>query len=181
MGKSCSGKDTIKNILVKEHNFHAITTYTTRPMRDGEIADVTYHYITKENFLNKIKEGFFAEWKKYIVNNEEWYYGTSFEDLKNAENNTVIILNPDGVRNIKNNNISATVVYLYANLNTIKTRLNARKDKNDDPIERIKRDLKDFKKAELLSDKIVYNNYNSKIEEVVDNILNYYRRATNES
>lgn len=177
IGKSASGKDTIKEILVKKYGFHSVVTYTTRKPRAGEIPDITYHYITVEDFKQKIKEGFFAEWKQYIVNNEIWYYGSAKEDLENADDNTVIILTPDGVRDIKKNGVKATVVYLYANLSTIKKRLKVRNDKNDKANERIQRDLNDFKDAEILANKIVYNNDEMNIDNVAESVVEQYRKA----
>ena len=184
MGKSASGKTEIAQILVKKYGFHSVVTYTTRKPRAGEIPDVTYHYITVEllNYLNdseidfkqKIEEDFFAEWKQYIVNNEIWYYGSAKEDLENADDNTVIILTPDGVRDIKKNGVKATVVYLYANLPTIKKRLKVRNDKNDKANERIQRDLND---AEILANKIVYNNDEMNIDNVAESVVEQYRKA----
>lgn len=72
IGKSASGKTEIAQILVKKYGFHPIVTYTTRPMRKDEIADITYHYISNEEFLKKVEEGFFAEWKKYNTANGVW-------------------------------------------------------------------------------------------------------------
>jgi hypothetical protein len=177
MGKSASGKTEVAQILVKKYDFHSVVTYTTRKPRAGEIPDVTYHYITVEDFKQKIKEGFFAEWKQYIVNNEIWYYGSAKEDLENADDNTVIILTPDGVRDIKKNGVKATVVYLYANLSTIKKRLKVRNDKNDKANERIQRDLNDFKDAEILANKIVYNNDEMNIDNVAESVVEQYRKA----
>ena len=177
MGKSASGKNMVRDILVEKYGFHPIVTYTSRPMREGEVSDVTYHYISENDFLQKIESGFFAEWKKYDVNGEVWYYGTSKKDLENADENTVIILTPDGIRNISNAGITTTVIYLYSNLSTIKKRLQVRKDKNDKAEERIKRDLKDFKNAEVLADRIIYNNFDNNINDVVDNVLFHYGKV----
>lgn len=179
MGKSASGKDTLRDILVKKHGFHSVVTYTNRPMREGEIADVTYHYISKEEFLEKIKSGFFAEWKKYLVNDDVWYYGSAKEDLEKADEKSVIILTPDGVRDVKKNGIKGTVIYLYANLTTIRARLKNRKDTNDRAEDRIERDLRDFKGAENLANKIVYNNTADKLENIVNNVLSYYKLEVN--
>lgn len=99
------------------------------------------------------------------------------EDLENADDNTVIILTPDGVRDIKKNGVKATVVYLYANLSTIKKRLKVRNDKNDKANERIQRDLKDFKDAEILANKIVYNNDEMNIDNVAESVVEQYRKA----
>lgn len=90
IGKSTSGKDTIKNELINKYGFHSIVTYTTRPIRNGEVPDVTYHYISDEEFKKKIEDGFFAEYKTYLakINEdtyEKWYYGTALEDLQNAQ------------------------------------------------------------------------------------------------
>ena len=172
--KAASGKDSVREILVKKHGFHSIVTYTTRPMREGEIQDITYHYISENDFLQKIESGFFAEWKKYDVNGETWYYGSAKEDLKKADKNTIIILTPEGVRDIRDNDIDPTVIYLYTNLETIKKRLMKRNDTNDKLEDRIKRDTKDFEFAEILADKIISNDFNDDINDVVDTIMYFY-------
>ena len=76
IGKTSSGKTVIKEKLI-ENGFAGITTYTSRPMRKGEKQDVTYHFISEEDFKQKINEGFFAEWKSYITSDGVWYYGTA--------------------------------------------------------------------------------------------------------
>ena len=162
IGKAASGKDSVREILVKKHGFHSIVTYTTRPMREGEIQNITYHYISENDFLQKIESGFFAEWKKYDVNGETWYYGSAKEDLKKADKNTIIILTPEGVRDIRDNDIDPTVIYLYTNLETIKKRLMKRNDTND------------FEFAEILADKIISNDFNDDINDVVDTIMYFY-------
>ena len=174
IGKAASGKDSVREILVKKHGFHSIVTYTTRPMREGEIKNITYHYISENDFLQKIESGFFAEWKKYDVNGETWYYGSAKEDLKKADKNTIIILTPEGVRDIRDNDIDPTVIYLYTNLETIKKRLMKRNDTNDKLEDRIKRDTKDFEFAEILADKIISNDFNDDINDVVDTIMYFY-------
>ena len=181
IGKSASGKTTIRDILTMKHGFHSIVTYTTRPMRKGEVSDITYHYISNEEFLKKIDEEFFVEWKKYRVGENVWYYGTAKEDIENEDEKSVIILTPDGVRDIlKYESIKPVVIYLYSNIDTIRKRLSERNDGKDNAEDRIKRDAKDFKIADLLANKIVYNNDGSDINEVVDNVINQYRKVLDE-
>lgn len=177
IGKSASGKTTIAQELVKKHGFHPIVTYTTRPMRNDEIQDVTYHFISNEEFESKIDEKFFAEWKKYETAQGTWYYGTAIKDIENANNDSVIILTPKGVRDLNGLGIkNMTVLYIYSNNFTIEHRLEKRGDKEEEICRRMSTDALDFKNAELLADKIVYNNYSDKFENVVHNVLWRYGR-----
>lgn len=170
MGKTCSGKDTIRDILAMKYGFHPIVTYTTRPIRKGEINGVSYHYITTDEFLHKINNNFFIEWKSYDVNGNTWHYGTSVESITEANEKSVLILTPDGVRALKKQNISVTVVYVYSNLATIRSRLTKRKDNNDSIERRIQKDQIDFKNAYNLANRIVFNNVGDDLEDVVRNI-----------
>ena len=173
IGKTSSGKTLIKEKLT-EKGFAGITTYTSRPMRKGEQQDVTYHFISEEDFKQKINEGFFAEWKSYITADGVWYYGTALEDLKNGEYNSVIILTPDGYRDVVNKlSENPTAIYVYANNSTIKKRLMMRGDNPNEAQRRLEHDNEDFKGIENEVDKIVYNNDGTNIDEVVQKILEF--------
>lgn len=172
-GKSSSGKDLVVKKLV-EKGYSRIVRYATRPKRKGEQQDITYHFITIEEFNQKIEEGFFAEYQSYNTEFGIWYYGTSFEDLKNANDKSVIILEPQSYRDIKNvlpDNI--TCIYLYANNSTIKKRLENRGDNPNEIVRRMNSDTEDFKGFENEVDRIVYNNDGDNIDDVVSKILKY--------
>ena len=179
-GKTASGKNLVRDILVEKYNYNPIVTYTSRPPRKGEIQDVTYHFISTDEFIEKINNGFFAEWKDYVTNDGLWYYGTALEDCVNSTDNDVIILTPNGVRDLKKNGVNAIVIYLYSNLNTIKHRLKFRGDDLKEVERRISSDIKDFKDAEMLADRIVYNNLNDNIDNVVENVLYWYEKILKE-
>lgn len=50
-GRSGSGKDTIaKELLEKYHDLQPIVTYTTRPMRPGEIDGKEYSFLRYGKF-----------------------------------------------------------------------------------------------------------------------------------
>ena len=172
-GKSASGKNFVAKKL-EEHGYECITTYTTRPKRKGEKQDITYHFISDEEFKQKIDEGFFAEWKSYITNEGVWYYGSSLEDIENADDKSVIILTPQGYRDIKGKvNCKVVSIYLYANNATIKKRLMARGDDPKEAERRVLHDNEDFKGIENEVDRIVYNNESDTIDGVVQKILKY--------
>ena len=175
-GKTASGKNLVRDILVEKYNYNPIITYTSRPPRKGEKQDITYHFISTDEFIEKINNGFFAEWKDYVTNDGIWYYGTALDDCMNASDKDVIILTPDGVRDLKNNDVNLIVVYLYSNLKTIRQRLKFRGDDEKEVERRISSDIKDFKDAEMLADRIVYNNLNDNIDNVVENVLYWYEK-----
>lgn len=173
IGKTSSGKTLIKEKLI-EKGFAGITTYTSRPMRKGEKQDVTYHFISDKDFKQKINEGFFAEWKSYITADGVWYYGTALEDLKNGEYNSVIILTPDGYRDVVNKlSKNPIAIYIYANNTTIKKRLLKRGDNPNEAQRRLDHDNEDFKGIENEVDRIIYNNDGTNINEVVQKILDF--------
>lgn len=174
MGKTASGKTRIVDKLVKNYNFKKLVTYTTRKMRPGEVDSVDYHFISEEDFSKKLEEGFFAESFSYSTENGICHYGSAKKDWIESDDKTVIIMTPDGYRKIINSlGFRPKLIYLYANNETIKKRLKKRKDDVNEAERRIKADNLDFKGADLLADKIVYNNDGTDIDEVIKKIVNY--------
>lgn len=175
-GKSCSGKDTICNELVKR-GYVKIKTWSTRPPRPGEIQDKDYHFTNNEEFERLISLGFFAEWTTYNTVEGVWYYGTALDDLK-CENDRVLILNPSGYEQIRQFNETVISFYIYSNLKTIKSRMAKRvkekKGTKEEHERRLESDNIDFKGMENKVDKIIYNNDGlDTIESAVEKILSY--------
>ena len=173
IGKTASGKDTIVKKLCDENDFNKIITYTTRPPRTNEINGKTYSFISQEDFEYKIHNNFFAEYKSYNSEFGKWYYGTSEESILNSNNNSIIILTPQGYSDItkKYPNVNFKCIYLYANNETIKKRLLSRGDNKEEAARRIEHDNEDFKGVEELADKIVYNNYDYGLDDVIKKCL----------
>lgn len=172
IGKTTAGKDTIAKMMIEKYEYNKITTYTSRPMRKGEKKDITYHYITNEEFKQKIEDGFFAEWKVYNTIDGEWYYGSSVESYETAKDNSIIILTPDGYRDVLDSvNKPLTAIYIYANNQTIKERLIKRGDKKEEAERRLLHDNEDFKNVANMVDRIVYNNSKNNIDDVVNTIV----------
>ena len=70
-------------------------------------------------------------------------------------------------------NLEYRLVYIYTNNKTIKNRLTKRGDKKEEAERRLKQDYTDFRGVENLADRIVYNNENDKIDDVVDKLRSY--------
>lgn len=174
MGRTCSGKSTLVKEL-KKYGFHQIITTTSRPKREKEIQDVDYHFVPEDEFMNKVNQDYFAEYKTYNTEFGTWHYGVSRLGIENAGDKDIIILTPDGYRDVvkKYPNLNHHLIYIYANNQTIKNRLLKRGDKKEEAERRLKQDYEDFKGVENLADKIVYNNDNDKFNDVVNKLLNY--------
>lgn len=172
-GKSCSGKDTIKKELVKL-GMKPITTYSTRPMRDGEINGVEYHFITKDNFIKKAKNGFFAECTYYnVANGDTWYYGSREEDYTN---DGVMILNPGGIKDLLYIHLlEPLIVYIDATDETISERLISRGDNSDEAKRRLQADCIDFLNIHKMCDVVISNNGEFTPEELAKEIYEVYK------
>ena len=169
-GKSSSGKNAVCAELEKL-GFKRVVTYTTRPMRKGEKQNVTYHFISDVEFQEKIYKGFFAEWKAYDTVEGTWYYGSAKEDYINTDEKTIIILTPDGYKDVvKNLGFKPCCIYLYANNATIDKRLSERGDDKFEAVRRIRHDNEDFRHFEDIADRIVYNNTGSDLRHVAETI-----------
>lgn len=142
IGKSAAGKDKTRNELVKM-GYIPVVTYTTRPLRDGEVNGVTYNFISKEDFFKKESEGFFAETTSYdVATGETWYYGSAISDLTSDK---VMIANPDGVKKLKKlRSINPVVFNILASEETIWNRLRQRGDDNAEARRRLNADDIDF-------------------------------------
>lgn len=159
VGKSGSGKDSVVKKLTNFYGYKKIVTWTTRPMRPKEIQDVTYHFTNDATFEEKIEEGFFAEWKKYESIEGTWYYGTALLDLTTFNEDKIIILTPDGYRDIKDIIGKDTLtVYLKSKNKILKSRLKKRGDNPKEIKRRLRHDKKDFKGIEKEVDVVIENN-----------------------
>ena len=81
-GPSGSGKTTLCMRLVRKKRMGIARSisFTTRPIKRGEKNHRDYVFISKKEFLNKIKRGELLEWQKVFGN----FYGTSRKLVEEA-------------------------------------------------------------------------------------------------
>ena len=91
IGEAGSGKDTLmQSVLAKTDKLHEIISCTTRPPREGEVDGVNYHFLTGEQFGQKVLNGEMLEATCF----NDWFYGTQMSSLKdNAINIGIFNLN----------------------------------------------------------------------------------------
>ncbi|MGL5122699.1 MAG: guanylate kinase [Fusobacteriaceae bacterium] len=88
-GPSGAGKSTVCKLVRKMLRINLAISATTRKPRDGERDGVEYHFLSKEEFENKVKNNEFLEYANVHGN----YYGTLKEeaDLRIERGENVIL------------------------------------------------------------------------------------------
>lgn len=78
LGKSASGKDSLYEILKNDKDLalHTVVMYTTRPMREGEVDGVNYHYVTEDQLNSFREESKLIESRTYQTVHGPWSYAT---------------------------------------------------------------------------------------------------------
>ena len=93
VGKAGSGKDSLMRAVRNQlPQLHEVIHYTTRPKREKEIDGVNYHFITPNEFAEKVLNQDMIECTTF----NDWFYGTGYGSL-NADKINIGVFNPDGV------------------------------------------------------------------------------------
>lgn len=175
VGKTASGKTTVANYLCRNKRYKRIITYTTRPMRDNERQDVDYHFISDEQFNRMVENNEFTEYKRYNTSHGVWSYGsvvTSEQEL--SSNYYVIILTPQGLRDLSKSTSRYIAFYLNVGLESQLERLKKRGDEEQQIIKRLKNDAKDFENVLDIVDYNFYaDNKNSSPQGISNMITNF--------
>lgn len=103
IGKSGSGKDTVLEQLIHNYGYKKVISYTTRPMRDGEMDGINYHFVSDKVFKSMIETGEAIEYNTFETSQGYCYYGTHKDILKDLENsNLICIKEPKGTQQLIN-------------------------------------------------------------------------------
>jgi guanylate kinase len=127
-GPSGAGKSSlIKKIEQRIGAFYFSISTTTRPMREGEVEGVHYHFVSQDEFKKDIEEEHFLEYALVHGN----YYGTSIKPVKEALNEGKIVIfdidvqGHDAVQN-RLGDITTSVFITTPSLKELKHRLTSR-------------------------------------------------------
>ncbi|QFR48488.1 guanylate kinase [Sulfurimonas lithotrophica] len=137
-GPSGAGKSTLLNEIINDVGecYFSIST-TTRPMREGEIDGVHYHFVDEKEFEKDIEEEMFLEYAHVHGN----YYGTSIKPVKEAlKDGKLVIFDIDVQGNTVVTNrlgdITTSVFISPPTLSELKHRLEARQTDSQEVIDR---------------------------------------------
>ena len=131
-GVSGAGKDTIKKELLKRmEDVVTLPSFTSRERRPIEEEGVQYHFITKEEFEEKIKNNEFYEYDLHHEN----YYGTSRKLLNEKMKSGKIIVKDIEVNGTENlikllkNDTKIVTIFLRVPKEELRRRLEHRIEK----------------------------------------------------
>ena len=153
IGKCASGKDTHLKEKVRD-GYIPIVSYTTRPIRDGEVDGVDYNFVTNEEFQQLLSDGKIMEYRSYetLVDNKKdvWYYGSPRVDLSAGE--YVGVVTVSGVWAYLKEYGSKNIEVIYLNVDDDIRRKRAENRGSFDETEwnrRLKADAEDFSKDKI--------------------------------
>jgi len=111
-GPSGVGKDSvISRIRFLNKQISVSISFTTRPIRAGERDGSSYHFISKDEFENKINNGDFLEYTSYCG----YYYGTlkkTVVDAVNSGRDIILKIDVDGAAQVKKLGINCISVFI---------------------------------------------------------------------
>lgn len=125
---TCAGKGTvIKKLLERNKNMVLSLSYTSRPIRKGEVDGIDYKFISHEEFERKIKNGDFLEYAKVRYGE---YFGTPKENIENlleAGKDVILEIDVQGAKQIKKKLPETILIFIMApSMEEVKRRIKAR-------------------------------------------------------
>ncbi|MBE6556198.1 MAG: guanylate kinase [Ruminococcaceae bacterium] len=156
-GPAGSGKGTVNAHLLKTGRFVYSVSATTRAPRPGEVDGVNYHYITREDFADRIANGGMLEYTEYCGN----FYGTpkkEAEEVLASGKNLILEIEVEGAKQVKSKFPDAILILLLPpSFRAQETRLRGRGTETEDKIlERLARTREELKEIDAY-DYVVLN------------------------
>ena len=178
---SGSGKTTLVHYLLKQRKDLAFSiSATSRKPRENEIDGKDYFFLSKEDFISKIKNGKFLEYEEVY---DGTFYGTLIDEVeKNSENGKHVVFDIDviGGINIKKLFPKRTLAIFVQppSIKALEERLKNRGDDSPDEINyRVQKAIKEIEYSSKFDEIIL----NDKLEEskriafeYVDKFLNQF-------
>ncbi len=135
-GFSGSGKGTIMDWFKKQDNYALSISCTSRMPRNGEIDGVHYYFISHEEFLKRVSEGYFLEHAIYV----DKAYGTPLafvEDNLAAGKDVLLEIEMQGALQVKETYPDTTLIFITPpSAEELKRRLTGRQTETADQIEK---------------------------------------------
>ncbi len=137
-GPSGVGKDTIISALQsrpRTPDYHFVVTCTTRPRRPGEVDGLSYHFLTRDQFLDLRDRGQLLEANEVHGN----WYGTPREEVRRSlakGSDVVLKIDVQGAQAVKERVPDALLIFVVPpSLEELFQRLRSRATETADELE----------------------------------------------
>lgn len=150
-------------------SFHFTVTVTTRPKRDNEIEGKDYFFVSREKFMEMVKNGEFLEWSQVYGN----FYGVPLKQVRLAlrkGQDTVLKVDVQGAEKVKAKMAEATLIFVAPpSPDALEARLSRRKtEKAEDLKIRLETSREEMKYLPIFNYVVV--NDEGKLENTLDEI-----------
>ena len=129
------GKGTMLEEILKDPRFAVSVSATTRAPREGEKDGVNYHFLTREDFQQRIADGKFIEYAEYCQN----FYGTLSSEVDGRLEkglNVILEIEPQGAMKIREKRPDALFIFIVPpSVGELRRRLKKRGTETDEVIE----------------------------------------------
>ena len=109
---SGTGKTTVvERLAQKVPNLVMSRSYTSRPIRPGEVDGVDYNFVSESRFTAMVVAGDFLEWATIFGNR----YGTNAVDIEKLQRegrNVVLVIDVQGARQVRERNLDSIGIFL---------------------------------------------------------------------
>lgn len=172
-GPSGSGKDTVLSEVFRLHpEIRLSISSITRDMREGEVQDGKYHFISREEFEKAIENNEMLEYNIYQNN----YYGTPKAPVQKAiDEGAEIVLEVDvnGAKNVLKQFPEAISIFIMPpSFETLSKRLSSRGTESAEQIKgRLKAALDEIKQADIYDYIVVNDVLCEAVEDVISIIV----------
>jgi guanylate kinase len=141
---SGSGKSTlVSHLLASDPGLRFSVSYTTRKPRPSEKPGESYNFISREDFLERVKRGEFLEHAEVFGN----FYGTHRSVLDQARSegkDLVLDIDVQGARQLKESIPEAVTIFVLApSRDILEQRLRTRSEDSEEVIQRRLREAAD--------------------------------------
>jgi guanylate kinase len=174
IGRSATGKSSVEKQL-RKYGLLPVVSYTTRPIRTGEVNGRDYNFVSDEEFNTMLNNGDILEHAVY----NNWNYGTAKSSIDLNKGSYIIVVNPEGFVQLQNAFGKEKVVgiFVWTPLwqllrRSIYRQPNATEDQLKEICRRFISDFDTFKDADdICSLKVLNNNINDCANHIIDCII----------
>ncbi|MDX9691210.1 MAG: guanylate kinase [Acholeplasmataceae bacterium] len=169
-GPSGVGKGTVRRALFEMtgHDLVYSVSMTTRAPRAGEVDGVDYYFVSKETFLERIKNNQFLEWAEFVGN----YYGTPLDKVEeqlDQGKEVVLEIEVEGALQVRRQMKDAVFIFIVPpGKKALYERLKVR---GTDTPEMIEKRMRKAESEFLLAHKYDYIVVNDEVHNAADRIM----------